>query len=64
MTDADKHEEARRLTEKALDQLELGNEPEADKLIEKAKKLDPSGAAEVVADLNEDAATRGVDTPE
>ncbi len=58
MTGTDKHEEARILTEKALDQLELGNESEADKLIEKAKKLDPRGAAEVVADLHEDAATR------
>lgn len=58
MTDTDKHEEARILTEKALDQLELGNEAEADKLIEKAKKLDPSGAVEVVADLDEDTTTR------
>ena len=58
MTDTEKHEEARILTERALDQLELGNEAEADKLIEKAKELDPSGAADVVADLEEDATTR------
>ena len=63
MSATDKHEEARNLTEKALDQLELGNESQAETLIEKAKKLDPSGAAELVADLDEDAATAKARAP-
>lgn len=63
MTGIDKGEEARNLTERALDQLELGNEPEADELIEKAKRLDPNGAVEVVADLDEDTAMRKSSSP-
>lgn len=54
----DKHEKARDLTEQALDALVEGDEARADKLIDKAKKLDPSAVEEVVEDLDEDAASR------
>ena len=54
----DKHEKARDLTEKALDALVEGNAAKADKLINKAKKLDPSAVEEVVEDLDEDAASK------
>ena len=57
MADDRKHDEARALTEKALEQLELGHEKEAERLIEQAKEVDPTGPAEVVADMEEDAAT-------
>jgi len=55
----DKHDQARALTEQALEALDTGCESHADKLIEKSKKLDPSGAAEVVAERDEDAARSG-----
>ena len=48
------------LTEKALEALDTGREEEADKLIEQAKKLDPSAVEEVVQDL-EEAATSDPD---
>ena len=51
----DKHEKARDLTEQALEALDQGKDAEADKLIEQAKKLDPSALTEVVEDLDEDA---------
>lgn len=51
----DKHEKARDLTEQALEALDKGKDAEADKLIEQAKKLDPSALTEVVEDLDEDA---------
>ncbi len=54
-----KHEKARDLTEQALDKLASGDGKAADQLIEKAKKMDKSGAEEVVQDLDEDAADRG-----
>ena len=53
----DKHEKALDLTEQALEKLTDGDEAAADALIKEAKKLDPSAPAEVVADLDEDAAT-------
>ena len=53
----DKHEKALDLTEQALEKLTDGDEVAADALIKEAKKLDPSAPAEVVADLDEDAAT-------
>jgi hypothetical protein len=56
---SDKHDKARDLAEKALDKLVEGNEGEADALIEKSKRIDPSAAADLVKDLDEDAATRG-----
>jgi len=49
----DKHEKALDLTEAALDSLVTGDEAKADKLIEEAKKLDPSALKEVVEDLAE-----------
>ena len=55
---SDKHEAARDLTEQALDKLEQGDDKGADRLVEKAKKLDESAVEEVVADLDEDAAAR------
>ena len=54
----DKHEKAINLTEQALDAMVEGDDAKADKLIEDAKKLDPSAVAEVVEDLDEDAATK------
>ncbi|MBV9748202.1 MAG: hypothetical protein JO157_05260 [Acetobacteraceae bacterium] len=50
---SDKHDKALDLTEKALDALEEGNEPEADELLDQAKKLDPSAVEEVVKDLSD-----------
>jgi phage shock protein A len=49
----DKHEQALDLTEQALEALDKGDEKQADKLIEKAKDLDPSAPAEIVQDLEE-----------
>ena len=57
----DKHEKALDLTEQALDALEEGNETEADKLLDQAKKLDRTAVEEVVRDMDEDAATRKPD---
>ena len=54
----DKHEKALDLTEQALEKLTDGDEAAADKLIKEAKKLDPSAPAEVVKDMEEDAATK------
>lgn len=52
-TPDDKHEKALDLTEQALEALDKGDEKEADKLIDQAKKLDPSAVEEVVHDLDE-----------
>ena len=49
----DKHEQALDLTEQALEALDKGDEGQADKLIEKAKQLDPSAPAEIIEDLEE-----------
>lgn len=46
-----KHEQALDLTEQALEALDKGDEGRADKLIEEAKKLDPTAPAEIVEDL-------------
>ena len=54
----DKHEKALDLTEQALEKLTEGDDKAADKLLNEAKKLDPSAPAEVVQDLDEDAATK------
>ncbi len=53
----EKHEKAIELTEQALEQLAEGNDKAADKLIDQAKKLDETAPAEVVRDLDEDAAS-------
>lgn len=55
----DKHEKALDLTEQALEALDKGDEGKADKLIDQAKKIDPTAVEEVVEDLDEDAATKG-----
>ncbi len=55
----DKHAKALDLTDQALEKLVAGDEKAADKLIEQAKKLDPSAPEEVVRDLDEDAASKG-----
>ncbi len=55
----DKHEKAIDLTEQALEKLTEGDEAAADKLIAEAKKLDKTAPAEVVKDLDEDAASHG-----
>ena len=49
----DKHDKALDLTEQALDAMESGDEKKADKLLDKAKDLDPSAVEEVVQDLEE-----------
>ena len=54
----DDHDKAIELTEQALEKLTDGDEKAADKLIGEAKKLDPDAPAEVVADLEEDAADK------
>ena len=48
-----KHDKALDLTEEALDALDSGDERKADRLINQAKKLDPSAVEEVVHDLEE-----------
>ena len=53
--DDDRHEKARDLGEAALGKLAEGREAEADRLIERAKKLDASALEEIVEDLEEDA---------
>jgi len=52
-TSDDNHEKALDITEQALEALDKGDEKQADRLIEKAKKLDPSAPAEIVEDLKE-----------
>ncbi len=54
----DKHDKALDLTEQALEKLTDGDDKAADKLLSEAKKLDPSAPAEVVSDMDEDAATK------
>lgn len=48
------HDKARDLTEKALDAFVEGNEDKAGSLVDKARKMDPSGVQEVMDDLEED----------
>jgi hypothetical protein len=52
---AARHDKARDLAERALEQLDKGHEAQADRLIEESKKIDPSAAKELVDDLDEDA---------
>lgn len=53
--DDKQHEKARDLAEDALGALAKGKQAEADKLIEKARKIDETALKEVVQDLEEDA---------
>ena len=55
----DKHEKALDLTEQALEQLNSDDEKAADRLLDKARKLDPTAPAEVVRDMEEDAKDQG-----
>ena len=52
---SDKHEKALDLTEAALEALDEGDEAKADKLVQEAKKLDPSAPKEILKDLEESA---------
>ena len=54
----DKHDKALDLTEQALEKLTDGDDKAANELLSEAKKLDPSAPAEVVSDMDEDAATK------
>ena len=54
----EKHEQARALTEQALEQYAKGRAKEADKLVEQATKVDRSAVEEIVQELEEDAAQR------
>jgi hypothetical protein len=56
---AGKHEQARALTEQALEQYARGHTREADDLVDQAKQIDRSAVEEVVQELEEDAAQRG-----
>ncbi len=49
----DKHEKALDLTEAALEAMDEGDEGKANKLIDQAKKLDPSAPKEVLKELEE-----------
>ena len=51
----DKHDKALDLTEEALAAIDKGDDKQADKLIEQAKKLDPSAPKEVLKDLEDSA---------
>ena len=59
-TEADAAEQARRLTEEALELYDKGKPKEADQLVERALALDRAAVEEVVQELDEDAETRGV----
>ncbi len=49
----DKHEKALDLTEAALDAMDKGDDGKAAKLIDQAKKLDPSAPEEILHDLED-----------
>ncbi len=55
----DKHEKALDLTEQALEKLNSDDEKAAERLLEKARKIDPTAPAEVVRDMEEDAKDQG-----
>ncbi|MBV9862371.1 MAG: hypothetical protein JO267_09515 [Alphaproteobacteria bacterium] len=51
---SDKHEQARDLAEEGLDKLVDGDEATGRKLIDKAKKLDPSALDELAEEVEHD----------
>jgi len=51
----DRHEQARELTEKALDAFVSGDEAEGKRLTDEAKEIDQTAVMEVLEDLEEDA---------
>ena len=54
----DKHEKALDLTELALEKMTEGDDAAANSLIDKAKKLVKTAPAEILKDLDEDAASK------
>jgi hypothetical protein len=52
---ADRHEQARDLAEKALEEYAKGDKKKGDQLAEEAAKIDRSAVEEVVEELDEDA---------
>ena len=55
MPDQNKYDEARSLSEKALEALVEGKEDNAEKLLEQAKAIDGRAVNDVVQELDEDA---------
>jgi hypothetical protein len=53
--DPGSHEQARQLTEKALDAMVHGDENSAGDMVDQAKSIDPTAVQEVMDDLEEDA---------
>jgi len=51
----EKHEKALDLTEEALEKLNADDKEAAVRLLDQARKLDPTAPAEVVKDMEEDA---------
>ena len=51
----EKHDKAIELTEQALEKLTEGDEAAAQKLVDRAKQIDPTAPEEVLRDLDEDA---------
>ena len=54
-TPGDRHEKARDLAEKALEEYAKGDKKKGDQLAEEAAKIDRSAVEEVVEELDEDA---------
>jgi hypothetical protein len=54
----DKHEKALDLAEQALEKLNSDDDRAADRLLKKAREIDPTAPAEVVRDMEEDAEDR------
>ena len=52
---ADKHEHARELADKGLDEIIDGNRKKGEDMIRKAKELDPQAVSEVEHEVEEDA---------
>ena len=55
MADDNKYDQARDLSEKALDAFVEGDEDKAAKLVDQAKTADPQAVKDVVQELDEDA---------
>lgn len=51
----DRHEEARQMTEAALEAMARGDDKRASELVQKAKRTDITAIEEVLQDLDEDA---------
>jgi len=55
MTEEKKYDQARKLSEKALEAFVDGDEDKAGKLVEQAKATDPQAVKDVAQELDEDA---------